>query len=150
MGRGNSIPQRTIGELAAGYLRCSESLRRNDDPDGIWSPESDPDQAAYDAVSRAIRDGPLDTAWALVREILRQAPDEELASAAVGTLEPLLQRRGAELAERVEHEAREDDRFQWALARIWLSEGDMPPDALTRIVRASGGEIKPLGPLRKH
>jgi uncharacterized protein DUF6869 len=147
---GHSDSESEFGDLAAGYLRCARSLRENHDPDGIWSPETNPDEAAYEAVDRAIREGPLDTAWALVKEILRQAPDEQLAAASVGTLEPLLQRRGGELVDRVEQEAQMDERFRWALACIWLCEGDMPADALARIVRASGGEIKPLGPRRRR
>jgi len=136
---------RSLADLAAGYLRCARSLTRDEDPDGIWSPETNPDQAAFDAVDDAIGDGPIEFAWALVREILRGAPDEELAGAAVGTLEALLQKRGVDLVEHVEREADADDRFCWALGRIWLNVLDMPPDALARIVKASRGEIKPFG-----
>ena len=38
-----------------------------------------------------------------------------------------------------------DERFRWALGRMWLDADDLPPDLLARVVRASGGEIKPLG-----
>ena len=140
----------THESLAAGYLRCARSLRCDYDPDGIWSPETDPDQAAYDAVDRLVRGGAAEDAWAVVLEVLRQAPDEELAGAAVGTLEPLLQRRGTEFVGLVEGAAAEDERFRWALGRIWLDHGDMPPEALARIVAASGGAIRPSGGARQQ
>ena len=53
--------------------------------------------------------------------------------------------RGSELVDVIEQRAEGDERFRWALGEIWLAEGDLPPDALARIVRASGGRIKPLG-----
>ena len=127
--------------IAAAYLRFARVLRRGDDAE-LFSPN--PDEAAYSGVDRAIREAPTDVVWRLILELLRQAPHDELVITAVGTLEPLLQRRGAEFVDRVEYEASADERFCWALGQVWLREDDMPAEALDRIVRASGGQIKPM------
>jgi len=136
-----STSDQELAVLAASYLRFARVLRQGDDLE-LFS--TNPDEAAYSAVDRAIREAPVDVVWLLLLDILRQAPDEELAITAVMTLEPLLQRRGADLVDRVEHEAKTDHRFYWALSQIWLSEEDMPAEALDRIAHASGDQIKPL------
>ena len=130
--------------VVAGYLREWAALRR-DDPDAAYDPY-DPDTAASDALRRVVRDGPPEAAWDLVRRLLRQAPDAELDVHAAGPLEDLVLRWGAELVERIEAEAAADERFRWALGCIWLLVGDLSPVVLERVVRASGGEIKPLDP----
>ena len=129
--------------LAAGYLRYARSLRRHDDPDGVWSPETDPDCAAYKAVDRTIRNGPPAQAWELVVEVLRQAPDEDLGTEASGRLEDFVRAHGASMIEQIE-------RFQWALGFVWLMADDHPTDILERIVQASGGAIKPLDRSKRH
>ena len=66
-----------LRDTAAGYIRCAESLsgaRAGDD--SVWDPATQPDQADYEAVRRAIRTGLASDAWALVTEVLLQAPDE--------------------------------------------------------------------------
>ena len=133
-----------VKAVAAAYLRYSKSLRSDADPNAIWSPETDPDCAAYDLVDQAVRSGPADRAWELVLEVLRQAPDDDLDTQAAGPLEELVRRRGVALIEQVEREAHRDQRFRWALGCIWLDVGDLPPDILDRVVYASRGAIKPL------
>ena len=129
--------------LLAGYVAFSDALSRGVPDD---TPEMDAAERAYSAVEDIIRDGPADLAWALVVELLRRAPDvDRLGAHAVGPLENLVRRRGPEIVERVEAEAGRDPRFRLALGGIWLAHGDMPPDVLERVVRASGGRLEPLG-----
>lgn len=133
-----------VDTAVAGYLRYSQALQE-DDEDAVYDP-LDPDTAAWDALEDAIRTAPAATAWELVRALLRQAPDGDLGFYAAGPLEELVRLRGAELIDEIEAEARSDERFRWALGCIWLSRGELPDDVLERVVRASGGEIKPLPP----
>lgn len=131
-------------ELAAGYLRCAASLRAEHDPDLIWDPETDPDQAAYETVHKTIRSGPANRAWEFVLEVLRQIPDEDLATEAAASLEDLVRCQGESLIEQLEFQAEGDERFRWALGKIWLAEGDLPANIIGRVVRASDNKIKPL------
>ncbi len=129
--------------LLAGYVAFSDALSRGVPDD---TPGMDAAERAHGAVDGIIRDGPADLAWALVAELLRRAPDDDrLGAYAVGPLEDLVRLRGPEIVEHVEAEARRDRRFRLALGGIWLAHGDMPPSVLERVVRASGGRIKPLG-----
>lgn len=131
-----------IDTVVRGYLRHSRSLR-----DGERKVDrDDPDAIADDALRSAIPDAPAGTAWEVVRALLRQAEDDELGFHAAGPLEDLVVLRGAELIDEIEAEARVDRRFRWALGCIWLSHGALPAAVLERVVRASGGQIKPLGP----
>jgi hypothetical protein len=134
-----------VKAVAAGYLRYSKSLRSDHDRNTIWSPETDPDCAAYDLVDRVIRSGPAERAWEIVLEILRRAPDGDLDTQAAGPLEELVRRRGVALVGQIEREAHLDERFRWALGCIWLTVGDLPPDILDRVVRASGCDQAALG-----
>jgi hypothetical protein len=131
-----------VTAVAEGYMRYSRALRS-----GAGDLAVDPaDAAADDALGRAIlADGPAEAAWEAVLEILRRAPDDELGFHAAGPLEDVVAYRGAELVGRIEAEARRDPRFREALGRIWLSRGALPDDVLDRVVRASGGAIRPFG-----
>ena len=51
--------------------------------------------------------------------------------------------RGTEVVDLVEAEAARDDRFKWALGKIWIVAKDLPPDVVERIVIASGNAIRP-------
>jgi len=130
-----------ISALAAGYLRYVVELRR-DDPDAVSSPETDPDERAYKTVDTMIRKGAATDAWPVVLELLRQTPDEDLGHSAAGPLEGLVLRHGEALVEAIEAEAAADERFRWALGRIWLFASDLTAPIRDRIVRASGGAIQ--------
>src|SRR5690349_13840787 len=102
-----------IEEIARRYLRCSADLSRSEqDEDAAWGPERNPDEAAYDEVRHAIRQGPAARAWALVSTVIRFAPDDRLEVEAAGPLEDLVRLRGAELVREVEAEAACDARFR--------------------------------------
>src|SRR5437667_4869392 len=45
--------------------------------------------------------------------------------------------RGTEVVDLVEAEAARDDRFTWALGKIWIVAKGLPPDVVERIVIAS-------------
>jgi hypothetical protein len=131
-----------IATVVSGYLRYARTLR----DDAHTVDRDDADAVADDALRNAIFDAPAPTAWELVRTLLRQAEDDELSFHAAGPLEDLVALRGAELIDEIEAEARADKRFRWALGCIWLSHGALPAAVLERVVRASGGQIKPLPP----
>jgi len=50
---------------------------------------------------------------------------------------------GTEVGDLVEAEAVRDDRFTWALGKIWIVAKDLPPDDVERIVIARGNAIRP-------
>lgn len=134
--------------MVQGYIRYSEARPWEDHGDAQADGEH-PDYDARWALEDAIREAPAAAAWELVLTLLRGAPDEILEDCAVGPLENLVVYRGTELIDEIEREARQDPRFRWALGCIWLSYGELPDDILTRVVRASGGEIHPLPPLNE-
>ena len=51
--------------------------------------------------------------------------------------------RGTEVVDLVKAEAARDDRFTWALGKIWIVAKGLPPDVVERIVIASGNAIRP-------
>ena len=51
--------------------------------------------------------------------------------------------RGAEVVALVEAEAVRDDRFTWALGKIWIVAMGLPPDVVERIVIPGGIAIRP-------
>ena len=51
--------------------------------------------------------------------------------------------RGTEVVDLVEAEAARDDRFTWALGKIWIVAKGLPPDVVERIVIAGGVVIRP-------
>ena len=131
--------------IARGYIRCADVLSSSEwDPDEVWSPETNPDQRAYEIVDAAIRGESAERAWELVVAILRESSDGRLAHHAAGPLEDLVRLRGAELVETIEREARRDHRFRRALGRIWLRSSALPEDVVRRLVVASGGVIDPI------
>jgi hypothetical protein len=134
-------PEISADKLVTGYIEFAEALALGVPED---TPEMDSAGKAYFAVERLIRNEPAGVAWPLVREILRCVPDDRLDVYAAGPLEDLVRLRGAELVDAIEREAAEDERFRWALGCIWLTIGERPPEIMERIVRASGGKIRPL------
>ena len=136
-----TTPESDSEKLITGYIEYAEALGRGVPED---TPEMDAAAEAYFAVEGLIRDGHPTVTWPLVLEILRRVPDDRLDVYAAGPLEDLVRLRGAEIVDAIERESSDDDRFRWALGCIWLMIGDLPPDTMERIVRASGGEIRPL------
>jgi DNA-binding Lrp family transcriptional regulator len=112
-------------------------------------PDADADAAAYDALKTVILEASAERAWELVLAVLRRSPDEDLSLHAAGPLEDLLCERATEVIDRIEAEAERDERFRWALGCVWLSHGTLPDEVLDRIVRASGGKIRPMSPLEE-
>ena len=51
--------------------------------------------------------------------------------------------RGTEVVDLDEAEAARDDRFTWALGKIWIVAMGLPPDVVERIVIAGGIAIRP-------
>ena len=127
--------------LVAGYIRYAEALSVGVPP---ATPEMSAAESAYDAVERVVRRGPASEAWMLTQAVLRAAPNDRLDVYAAGVLESLVRGQGTALVAEIESAAAGDERFRWALGRIWLTEGDLPADVMGRIVQASGGAIQPL------
>ena len=51
--------------------------------------------------------------------------------------------RGTEVVDLVEAGVARDDRFKWALGKVWVVAKGLPPDVVERIVIASGNAIRP-------
>lgn len=124
-------------DLIRGYFRFTDELRRGVPPN---TPEVDALHHAYTALEHTVRSGPINEAWLLVREVLRRAPDEELALYAVALLELFVNWRRDDAVPCIEREAADDDRFKWALGRIYL-DADLSDDSLRRLRAASGDLI---------
>lgn len=141
-----ALPPEENTDLVAGYIRYAEELAQDAQPD---TPDLTAAEAAYERVEQTVRNGPAARAWELVVEILRRAPDERLDVYAAGVLEDLVKYQGMEVIDAIEREAAADERFRWALGCIWLLMGEVPLALQERIVRASGGRVRPLdaGPL---
>lgn len=138
------VPSPDPDAIAAGFIRYTERLRWDEDTGTYPNPETAVDEAAHEAFYDALRHGPTEWAWTLTRAMLRQAPDAELDVYAAGALEDLVRRWPAELVDAIEAEAARDERFQWALGCIWIPANVFPVDVEARLVRASGGIIKPF------
>jgi hypothetical protein len=76
--------------------------------------------------------------------VLQAADDAELAYHAAGPLEDLVRHHATALVDVIEAAAAQDERFQWALGQIWMPANQFPPEVEARLVRASGGVIKPF------
>ena len=98
-------------DLIPGYSRFSEELRRGVPPN---TPDVDELYDAYSALERLVRTAPVDEAWRLVRR------DEAVPF--------------------IERETASDERFRWALGRIYLDR-DLSDDSLHRLRAASGNVI---------
>jgi hypothetical protein len=121
--------------LVTAYLRHHRTRDRAD----FWAFDEVKDRVLWNPDPAA--------AWELVLALVRAADDDSLGYVGAGPLEDLVTAHGVSLIQEIEHEAMIDPRFQACLARVWLSEGELPPDILERVVRASGGAIEPLPPL---
>lgn len=137
----------TDSALVAGYIAYSEWLlgpAKTESELDNQSPELLAAEKAFYATEDVLQNGPPAHAWELTRAVLRAAPDERLDVYAAGILEDLVRQWGPQLVGEIEREATSDERFKWALGEIWLSVADLPPDALSRVVAASGGAIHPF------
>lgn len=145
--RAASEAVQTDSTLVAGYVAYSEWLlgpAKTESELDNQSPEVLAAEKAFNATEDVLQNGPPAHAWELTRAVLRAVPDEQLDVYAAGILEDLVRRWGPELVGQIEREAAADERFRWALGEIWLSVADLPPDALSRVVAASGGAIHPF------
>ena len=120
-------------ELARGYLKYHRTRAVQD----AW---------AFDEMLERVglNSAEPDDAWSVVLALVTMADDESLGYIGAGPLESLVHHFGAQLVERIEERARQDPRFRICLGAVWLSEGGLPPEVQDRVVRASGGRIKPL------
>jgi len=126
--------RRPVAELAAAYLKHHRT-------------KADKDFWAFDEVQeRVVFDAPdPEDAWSLVNALIAAADEEALGYVAAGPLENFVRRFAPEMIGRIEESSRRDPKFRAALGAIWLSHGDLPPAILERLVRASNGQIRPLG-----
>ena len=119
-------------ELITAYLR---HYRTNADSD-FWAWEEVKERVLWGTDAHA--------AWHLVQSLVSAADETSLGYVAAGPLEDLVTAHGVVLINELEAAARQDPKFRECLGHIWLSEGELPPEILARVVRASGGRIKPL------
>jgi hypothetical protein len=105
----------------------------------------DPDSWAFDEVNARVgRHGQAEDAWNVVSALVAEAQVEQLGYIGAGPVEDMIKNHGTVLFEWIEGAARRDERFQYALTRIWLNEGDLPPSILLRLQNASGIRIAVL------
>ena len=76
--------------------------------------------------------------------LVEAAEGRAFSVVAAGPLEDFVKRFGTEAIEQIETRAAEDPKFRAALGCIWLRADSLPANVLERVVRASGGRIKPL------
>jgi hypothetical protein len=107
---------------------------------------------AWEEVDQRTREpGDAQDAWALVLALIEQASDDLLDIVAAGPLENLVAAFAPALIERIEAQAAQDATFRCCLEMVWLGVGDLPADIEERVIKASGGRIRPLGPPhRRH
>jgi len=76
-----------------------------------------------------------EVAWLAILEILaRELTDDQMASLAAGPLEDLLSIHGPKFMERVEIEAKQNERFNRLLRDV--SQNEMPPKIWKRVQKA--------------
>lgn len=122
-----------VAKLAATYLREFAAHAAED----FW---------AVDEVNERVRHGDdLADAWAVTEALIEAADEESLGFVGAGPLEDFVRRFGARHILVIEARARQDPKFRACLGAIWLQPGDLAPDVLDRVVRASGGRIRPVG-----
>ena len=124
-------------ELIPAYFRFSNELRRGVPAN---TAEIDADHDAYSLLERIVREGPLEEAWELTKEVLGRAPDDELQQYAITLLEQFVNRRRDETVSLIEYEAEANPRFQWAQGCIYV-DSDLSDDAARRLRRASGNML---------
>ena len=141
----DGLPDNDVADLAAGYRAYVGALSTV--PFRLWSDGTLPDRTAYDAVSSAMTSGPPEVALALLVEVLRQGSDEDIPSVAHGLVQGFVKYRAPVTIEGIEWEARTNERLRRCLGRVRVMAGELPPEILARLVRASGGimEIHPAG-----
>jgi len=123
---------RPVAELAAAYLRQYRTGSQED----FW--------AVDEVQARILTGGDLSDAWALTLALVAAADDKSLGYVGAGPLEDFVRKYGASHLEALEAEARRDPKFAACLGCVWLAQGDLPEDAMARVVRASLGRIRPL------
>jgi hypothetical protein len=124
-------------DLIPRYFRFTEELRRGIPPNTL---EMDALADAHSELERIVCEEPIADSWQLVREVLQRAPDTELELYAVGLLELFVSARREGSISPIEREAAIDERFKWALGRIYL-DSDLPEDSVRRLHIASGHVI---------
>ena len=129
-----------IPELVSAYLRTVTRAG----PQSADEEDDDPDFWAFSEVSDRVRpSSDPGEAWDLVTTLV-DAAEESLDIVAAGPLEEFVRCFGARAMDQIEARAAEDPKFKTALGWIWLDTDELTPELLERVVRASGGKIKPL------
>jgi hypothetical protein len=124
--------RRPAPELARAYLKH----HRTQDPADFW---------AFDEVFDRVTNGDdPHRAWELVLALVEAADDTNLEYVGAGPLEDLVKRFALKLIGEIEIQARRDPKFRRCLGAVWLSQGSLPADVLSRVVAASNGQIVPL------
>lgn len=115
--------------IIAGYLRDSETAS-DPDEDEPWP---------MDAVRMLVYFDPA-RAWTVLCRLIEAAPEDVVVRIGAGPLEEFLNRYGDRYVAEVEA-ASGNDNFVLALANVWLSRGELPPEVELRLHQASRGTI---------
>ena len=131
------VPDEEVAELAAAYWVYMRALATV--PLAMWSDEMLPDRGAYDAVDNAIYHGPPRRALGLLIEVLRRGNEEDVPIVAHMLVDGFVKKQASVILEDFEREASRNARLCRCLGRLKVMVGELPPDIITRLVRASDG-----------
>lgn len=112
-----TYPARDAESFAADYFRVWRALR-DDAPreERLWLAGTRTDASIE--LDGLLSEDP-EEAWRLILALVERAPDAALGFVAAGPIEDLIFGRGAEFADRIEAEARQNPRFRVALDMTW-------------------------------
>ncbi len=125
-----------LEDLARSWLR--HTLKQGDEPQS-WEQ------------SRALAEHDPEHAWQLTLALIERLPAHLLDHVGANVLEHILEYHAQSFVDRVEVQARVDQRFQACLSTVWLVDDDAPAAVLDRLRVAAGGhlEIMPRAELER-
>jgi hypothetical protein len=143
--RGVEDPNANLDELIEAYfadqkiLSASTAQRLLDHKPIPKGPEPGYDGRLFDWLAEMLNYGPPDgpeQAWPIILQLIERAPDDNaLGMIGSGAVEDLVNRAGAEFADRIFDEAANSRRFRLALRHVWPHQN--VPNALLSVIRNS-------------
>lgn len=86
-----------------------------------------------------------DVGWSVVKELVRQAPDDDVLRKIASIrdpLETLISKHGSAVIDRIEAEARSNPTFKKCLAMVSIASNRIGPELWSRLADASGRELE--------
>jgi hypothetical protein len=143
--RGVEDPNPNLEELIEGYfsdqkiLAASTARLLREHKPIPKAPEPGYDGRLFDWLAEMLVYGPPDgpeRAWPIILQLIDRAPDDDaLTFIGSGAVEDLVNKAGAEFADRIADEAATSPRFRAALSAVWPSHD--VPDSIRAVMRSS-------------